>query len=85
MITTHTIYPILWDKSALSIEWYKVKGVFGDYTDNSGLAFTVDNGHEHPPIESVFPLSSLPQAELTKEMKLKMLDIRARYYKGEAL
>ena len=57
----------------------------GDFTDDSGLAFTVDSGHEHPSPLYVFPLSALPLAELTEEMKNKMLDLREKYYKGEAL
>ena len=82
------IYPILYDKPPMTTIEIKSRfknGYAGDFTDDSGLAFTVDSGHEHPSPLYVFPLSALPLAELTEEMKRKMLDLREKYYKGEAL
>ena len=84
----NSISPILYDKAPLTHD--EIKSLFkdgfsGDFTDDSGLAFTVDSGHEHPSPLYVFPLSALPLAELTEEMKNKMLDLREKYYKGEAL
>ena len=84
----NSISPVLYDKAPLThdeIKFHFANGFSGDFTDDSGLAFTVDSGHEHPSPLYVFPLSVLPLAELTEEMKSKMLDLREKYYKGEAL
>ena len=84
----NSISPIMYDKAPLTrdeIKSHFANGFSGDFTDDSGLAFTVDSGHEHPSPLYVFPLSALPLAELTEEMKNKMLDLREKYYKGEAL
>ena len=82
------IYPILYDKAPMTSA--EIKSRFkreyvGDFTDDSGLAFTVDSGHEHPSPLYVFPLSALPFAELTEDMKNKMRDLREKFYKGETL
>lgn len=84
----NSISPILYDKAPLTrdeIKSHFANGFSGDFTDDSGLAFTVDSRHEHPSPLYVFPLSALPLAELTEEMKNKMRDMREKYYKGEAL
>ena len=83
-----SIFPILYDKAPMTSDEIKSRfknGFAGDFTDDSGLAFTVDGGHVHPSPLYVFPLSALPFAELSEDMKNKMRDLREKFYKGEAL
>ena len=58
--------------------------------DNIRIALKVqaDGLKKHPEWEEskyVFPLSALPFAELTEDMKNKMRDLREKFYKGETL
>lgn len=88
LVGYRTIAPILYDKAPMTRAEVKSRfknGYAGDFTDDSGLAFTVDSGHEHPSPLYVFPLSALPFADLSEELKSKMLDFRERYYAGGAV
>lgn len=80
------LIPILVEKLAPSKEEWKQMmnpGVFGDITDDSGLAFMVDYGHDHPFSPYVFPMSILPGHDISESVMTKLQIEKLRYEKGE--
>ena len=82
------LVPVLVEEVAMTKEEWKKKmkpGVYGDDTDDSGIVFTPNNGHEHPFSPNVFPLSCLPYAKITKEIKKECEKARKEYLNGGSL
>lgn len=87
-VVDESIFPILYQKAPMTSDEVREHfddDIEADYTDDTGLAFSVDLGHLHPSPLYVYPLSALPLAELSDETKDMMREVRDRYYKGEAL
>ena len=78
------VVPTLIEKEAMTREEWKKsmkKGVYGDFTDDSGIDFPFDsNGHDHTFSPLLFPLSSL-DCNISKEAKAAMRKSRAEWLK----
>jgi len=69
------LVPILIDKLAFTkAQWKELfaEGVAGDATDDSGLAYIADYGHDHPFSPYVFPLSVLPHYKMSEDLKSRL-------------
>jgi len=80
------LVPILVDKLAFTKAQWKeqfAEGVAGDVTDDSGLAYIVDYGHDHPFSPYVFPLNILPCYEMSEDLKDKLQKEKIAYMNGE--
>lgn len=80
------LMPVLVEDTSMTREYWKSHfkpGVSGDYTDDSGLAFSAFNGHVHPFAPMLFPMSCLPYAKILKNDISKMKRERDHYYNGK--
>lgn len=84
ILRKHKIVPALIEKEALSRdEWQKnmKRGVYGDFTDDSGIDFPLDcDGHDHTFSPLLFPLDAL-DLKLPESAKAIMEESREKWRK----
>lgn len=84
VLTNDRIVPMLMEETSMTKdEWAKrfKPGVTGDFTDDSGLAFGVIGGHDHPFAPNVFPTSCLECDIFTNEVKDRIKKSRDEWLK----
>ena len=79
LLTYDKMRPILIEKVPFTKqEWREnfEKNVYGDFFDDSGLAYTTVPGHIHPLWSHVFPLSCIAGFELPDECKNRITEFK---------
>lgn len=78
--------PVLVEELSMTKDEWKERfklDVYGDFTDDSGLAFSAYYGHVHPFAPTLFPLSCLPYAKILKADMMKMEKEKNKYFNGD--
>jgi len=82
------LMPVLVESTSMTIdEWKRLfkEDTTGDWTDDSGLAFSANHGHVHPFAPLLFPMRCLPHAIIPQSEVKKMQKMRKMYFEGKAL
>lgn len=88
MLSGNKLVPILLEECSPTVETLKARfkhQYVGDFTDDSGLAFSVGNGHIHPMSPTIFPNWNLPEYTFTDELKTKLMAEREKYFNGNEI
>lgn len=75
------ITPVLVAQLPMTEDEWRTKlkpGVSGDFTDDSGTAYSAEPGHFHPAAVDIFPLSALVRGRISREARRKIRESAGR-------